>query len=118
MKRLITSLMIVLMLVSAAFAIEWTNKSAQTASAAITTTSGYLHGIMLATDGTNSVTISVYDNASAASGTTLIPTQVVTTSAANRSTAINISPAVIFYNGIYVEITCSGTVGYTVYYRN
>ena len=118
MKKALSIIAIVLLLAGMAGAVEWTNKSSQTATAAITTTSGYLHGIMLATDGTNAVTISVYDNASAASGTKLIPTQVVTTSAANRSTAISISPAVIFYNGVYVEITCSGTVAYIVYYKN
>jgi hypothetical protein len=118
MKKIFCIAAILLMLAGSAWGIEWNRHSEQTATAAITTASGYFGGVILATDGTNNVTISVYDNASAASGTKLLPTTVVTTSAANRSTAIDVNPAVRFYNGIYVEITCAGTVTYHVHYVN
>uniref|UniRef100_A0A6M3LP37 Uncharacterized protein n=1 Tax=viral metagenome TaxID=1070528 RepID=A0A6M3LP37_9ZZZZ len=88
----------------------------KTASAAIATSSGYLHGIVVITDGTNSVTVDIYDNASAASGTKLIPQWVVTTSSSNRAQSYSIEPPIKFSNGIYVAVTTSGTVTYMVYY--
>ena len=89
----------------------------QTAAAAIKASSGWFHGITVITDGTNSVTISIYDNASAASGTELIPTWIVTTSSANRAQTYSVSPPVRTKNGIYVNVTTSGTVTYMVYYE-
>jgi hypothetical protein len=99
---------------------EWCHPSAvQTASAAVRTSAGIFHGILFVTDGTNAVTVNVYDNASAASGTKLIPTDtIITTSATNRLTGISIDPPVRYDKGIYVEITCSGTVAYMVYYKD
>jgi len=90
----------------------------QTASAAITASGGLFHGIVFATDGTNNVAFHIYDNATTNSGTELVPAGTVTTSATNRLTAISISPPVRFVNGIYVVISCSGTVGYKVYWEN
>jgi hypothetical protein len=87
-----------------------------TSSGSIVTGPGILDGIMLNTDGTNSVTVNIYDN-TAASGTNLIPEDtVVTTSAANRATAISFVPPLRFNTGVYVEVTTSGTVGFIVYY--
>lgn len=90
----------------------------QSADAAITTTAGVLRGIMVATDATNAVTVSIYDHASAASGTELIPTTIITTSSTDRAQGVFLPFDVGFVNGIYVDITCSGTVAYVVYYRN
>jgi len=92
------------------------SSTSQTASAAIATSPGYLHGIVVITDGTNSVTVDIYDNASAASGTKLIPQWIVTTSSSNRAQSYSIDPPIKFSNGIYVVVTTSGTVTYMVYY--
>ena len=119
-KKLIIILLTLLLVVPAAYSAEpWSKVSAEkTAAAAITTTDGLFYGIAVITDGTNAVTVSIYDNASAASGTELIPTWVVTSSATDRAQAFSIDPGAIFYNGIYVDITTSGTVIYKVYYQN
>lgn len=89
----------------------------QSASAAILAADGWFHGITVITDGANAVTVDIYDNASAASGTKLIPTATITTSATDRIQTINPPKPIRVKNGIYVNVTCSGTVGYMVYYE-
>jgi hypothetical protein len=88
-----------------------------TASASVVTGPGLLDGIILNTDGTNPVTLNIYDN-TAASGTQLIPDDtVITTSSTARLSKISFSPPLRFNTGVYVEVTTSGAVGYIVYYR-
>lgn len=78
---------------------------------------GWFLGIMIITDGTNDVDVDVYDNASAASGTKLIPTWTVKTSTSNRAATLGFEEnEVPFYNGLYVDVATSGTVSYMVYY--
>jgi hypothetical protein len=88
-----------------------------TSSAAVYTLPGLFHGVVVVTDGSNAVTVSVYDNASSAAGAELIPTWVVTTSATDRIQSYGIWPPVKFDNGIYLELTCAGTVSAMVYYE-
>jgi hypothetical protein len=93
--------------------------SEQTADAAITTAGGYLSGIMVITDGTNSVTVDIYDNATAASGTQLIPQWVIPSSTTSRAATLSFGGVGLkFYNGVYVDVTTSGTVKYMVYWAN
>ena len=88
----------------------------QTATANVLTGKGALYGILIATDGTNAVTLDIYDGTDA-TGTKLVPQVVITTSATNRSAAIDFGDGVGFGTGIYVVATCAGTVGYTLYYE-
>ena len=89
-----------------------------TADGLITTGQGWLKGIILHTDGANSVTISVYDN-TAAAGSKLFSTLTVTTSAANRATTISFDDYECpFFTGMYIDITTGGTVTYDVYWLN
>lgn len=91
----------------------------KTADAAITSGTGWLKGIIIHTDGTNSVTLAVYDHASAASGSKLFSTLTVTTSSANRATTISFDDRECpYFNGIYVDITTAGTVTYDVYFES
>jgi hypothetical protein len=119
-KKLFITVLAVLLIAGPAMALTGVKVSDEKAAdAAITTTSGIFYGIIVATDGTNACTVSIYDNASAASGTELIPTTVVTSSATDRVQRIPISPGVRYYNGIYVDITLgAGSVGYTVYFSS
>lgn len=73
------------------------------------------YGIIMQTDGVNDVTVTVYDSLTAA-GTTLMPeiTFVADSDAPTRTIGFNIP--IKCYNGIYVDITTSGTVSYKVYY--
>ena len=88
----------------------------QTTSTACVAEACYFHGIAVITDGTNSVTIDIYDNASAASGTKLIPTWVIPTSSTNLYAGYDAPHPIRCKNGIYVNVTCEGDVKYIIYY--
>lgn len=94
----------------------------ETADAAITTSGGIFSGIMVIPGNSYPVTVDVYDNATAASGTKLIPTTIVyaASSAYSQSPLIKPPVPVRFYNGIYVDITvnASGSVAYMVYWES
>ena len=76
----------------------------------------HFYGIAVITDGTYAVTVDIYDNASAASGTKLIPTWVIPTSATNLAAGYDAPVPIRCKNGIYVDVTCTGDVKYIVYY--
>ena len=88
----------------------------KTADALIYTGESWLYGIVVATDATNSVTVEIYDNTSA-TGTQVHPDWIVPTSASNRMSVLSFDPPLNMDTGIYVDVTTSGTVSYTVYYR-
>ncbi len=118
MKKLFIVLAVIFLMATSAWAVG-INKVGNTTDAAITTGNGYLKGIIVHTDGTNSVTFAVYDHATAASGSKLFSTLTVTTSAANRVTTLSFDGQECPYvNGIYVDITTSGTVTYDVYFES
>jgi hypothetical protein len=74
-----------------------------------------VYGMVVMTDGTNAVTVDMFDN-TVTGGTKIMPTWTVTTSATDRAQSIAL-PHVPVSTGIYVDITCAGTVKYMVYYR-
>jgi len=84
-----------------------TSGTALTASGLVLTGSGQFHGFAIKCDGTNDVTVNVYDN-TAASGTKLIPADTVFDGTV-KANAWSESPPISVDNGIYIEITCSGT---------
>jgi hypothetical protein len=117
MKRFVVVLA-VLLLASTSWAADL-KSIGNTTDAAITTGTGYLKGMIVHTDGTNSVTFAVYDHATAASGSKLFSTLTVTTSAANRATTISFEDQECpYFNGIYVDLTTSGSVTYDVYFKS
>ena len=82
--------------------------------AAPLTESGKVHtgpvafaGLMVQTDGTNDVVINVYDAVTAA-GKKVVPTA-LKVPGSQESWGLNIDPPLLCDNGIYVEITCSGS---------
>jgi len=79
----------------------------KTSSAVVYTGACVFNGFLIGTDGVNDPTITFYDN-TAASGEEIIPTCVYDASALglNGVTGINQYCS----TGIYLEITCSGTV--------
>lgn len=88
-----------------------------TDSRAVVTGTGVLHGIFLNTDGTNNITLNIWDN-TAASGTTLIPADtVVPTSATVRSAHFTFNPPIRYQTGVYVGVSATGDVSYVVYHR-
>lgn len=65
------------------------------------------HGFLIGTDGVNDVTVTFYDNASAASGEEIVPTNTydATAKALNGATSMKVRCK----NGIYLELACAGT---------
>ena len=89
----------------------------KTADAAICAGPGFLYGILFVSDATNAITVDVYDNASAASGSKLTPQLVITSSATDRIQGIWFDHPVEFFDGLYVDITCAGAAKYVAYFR-
>jgi len=117
MKKVLMILLSFMFIATSASAIEKIQASIDyTADASVRTVAGNLYGLYIVTDGANDVTFAVYDN-TAASGATLIPTTVIEVSEGTTHT-ISFYPPVAFYNGVYIDITTSGTVTYKAYYNS
>jgi hypothetical protein len=85
-----------------------------TASAAAVTGAAAFMGIMLQTNGVSDVTLDIYDN-TAASGSRVIPTNIVIKGGPKRLWTLSLDPGVRCATGIYVNI--SGTpASYQVLY--
>jgi hypothetical protein len=85
------------------------------ASSIITDQRSVLMGIQIGMDSANDPTITVYDGTDA-NGEVLIPTGVYDASVLGLP-RVSFSYDKRAYNGIYVDITCGGTVEVTVDYR-
>ena len=85
----------------------------QTADATILSGVGYFKQIIVMPDGTNDVTVSIYDN-TASSGTKILPTM---TFAGDGGAQASPPVWVAVNNGIRVDVTTVGTVAYAVLYR-
>lgn len=116
MKKLIIGLVVAVLIGMAGigYADDCRATAEKTASAAIVTGAGKLCGVMIATDGTNAVTLNIYDN-TAASGTKLIPTRVIPTSSTSRGWSVGFNPAIPFKTGLYISVSTAGTVSYVPY---
>jgi uncharacterized alkaline shock family protein YloU len=115
MKKLFKKIFIVLAVLLMATEALANGIVGNTGDALIATGRGYFKGIIVHSDGTNSVTVDIYDNTTAA-GTKLVSSTIFTTSASNRTGVLGFSDQEApFTNGIYVDVTTSGTVTYDVY---
>ncbi len=123
MKKAFLTISIIIILsfilsATAAARSEWyLSSDEQTADAVIVSGIGVFRGVWVATDGTNAVTISIYNNATTNTGIELIPTTVITSATNDRAQGVFLPFNVRYDKGIYVDITTSGTVKYVVYYR-
>jgi hypothetical protein len=115
-KQLMRLALVLAILLSVTVAFAGTASETKTDDASITTGYGYFLGIIVVTDGTNAVTLDIYDS-TAASGRKLIPTTTIPTGTSNRFAVIGFADGdLYYYAGIYVDVTCAGTVSYMVYY--
>lgn len=83
-----------------------------TSSAVVSTHKDYLNGLLVVTDGTNTATVIVYDNASAASGTILA--KLVVAGASNTSSFLPVR-GIQASNGLYVSISGTGAAAQVLY---
>jgi len=82
---------------------------------AIVSGPGYFYGVIVMTDGTNPVTVEIYDNTSG-TGTKIIPDWVATTGEADRSQRLSFYPPLSFNTGLSVDITIGGgSTSYVVF---
>lgn len=84
-----------------------------TSSALVYTGACIFHGILMGTDGVNDPTITVYNNTSAA-GNKVIPTATYDASLLGINGVTGMKQNC--NNGLYVEITCAGSVEVVVQY--
>ena len=87
----------------------------QTLDAVIRNNRTIVTGVQIITDGTNDATVVLHDNASAASGTEIFKATVTGT---DDTIIFNLpNNGVYCSNGVYADITTSGTMGYIVTFR-
>lgn len=91
-----------------------TSSGNKTASVAIYAGPGRLRGANLFGDGTNSCTLTIYDNASAASGTVLAKLQL---QAAGNVDELDGSYSIVATKGIYASLSGSGSPSFIVYFE-
>ena len=116
MKKYLVAILVVFLLFAGAAIAD--QSIGNTTDTIITVGRGYLTGIIVHTDGTNSVTIEPYDNATTNTGNKLFSTLTVTTSATNRTTTLSFDPEECrYFTGMYFEITTGGTVTFDVYFQ-
>ena len=75
------------------------------------------YGIAVQPDGTNNVTLTLYDNTVASGTNYIIPSSIVINAGVGLAT-ISDDDGLPVTNGIYVEVTTSGACSYQVYYDN
>lgn len=88
-----------------------------TGSGVVLNVPGYYYGISVTTDGSNTATIVLYDNASAGSGKKITQDLVFPSSSTRRMETFEEDPPVALEKGIYAVVTCAGTVKFAIHYR-
>jgi len=116
MKKLLSIVLFcLLMFGGVAYAKDIKPTTEQDSAAAVFTGPGFFAGISITTDGTNNVSVDIYDN-TAASGKQL--TQTLVFIGTDRVRTFSVGNLIKVDNGIYVNLTCSGTYEYVVYYAD
>lgn len=90
-----------------------TSSDLKSADAVISAIGGYLHGILLISDATNVAVVTIYDNASAASGVVLAKLSIPATTTAPQ--VITFNNPISANKGIYADVSGTGAA-YIVYY--
>ena len=116
MKRLFLVITIIFIAATMVSAGDITPSADKTASAVVDADNGAFNGILVVTDGTNAVTLDIYDtNVAVASGRKLVPQITIPTGASNRLFVLSFDPPLPYKIGCYVVVTCVGTVTYKTY---
>jgi len=104
---------------------EWVVPSSMlTASGSVASPAGYLYKVMIVTDGTNDVTLNLYDSylkyrTQAVVGTTLIASPITINAAATFQQVQTISwyPPLAYSSGVFASPSSAGTFKLMFYYR-
>lgn len=90
----------------------------KTESALIFTGNCVFSGIMIALDGTNAVTLDIYDGVDD-TGVRIIPQIVIPSSAGVRSYSLGFNPGIPMRTGIYIKIAVAGggSASFVAYFR-
>lgn len=82
-----------------------TSSGLRAADAAIAGMPSQIFGIQVITDGTNAATLTIYDNAAAASGEVLAK---ISVAGADRSQSVVYEHGIVANNGIYCDVSGTG----------
>jgi len=113
MKRVLLSTLILIFIAVSAYAADVVAKH-ETATATVTTVSSYFYGVLVTPDGTNDVTITVY-NGTSTSGDKITPA--MTFAGDGGTQYLPLQNPIACPHGVHVVATTTGTVEYVVYYR-
>ena len=87
-----------------------------TGNALIVSGTADFHGITITGDGTNAVTVDIYNGLTSA-GAKIAPSLAFVQSQTNKTQTYGVNPPVNCNTGIYIAVATAGTVSYTVYYN-
>lgn len=118
-SMVLVAIMMTLMLCISAFAGTYSaqtySSAEQTADAAVLTTQSAWRGIIIFPDGSNKCTVELYDHASSATGTSFW--KHIADSGSTEPKGIVLSFPWYVTNGVYADMTCSGTCSYRILYN-
>lgn len=115
MKRTILFILVILMVAFGQVSAGPQISDVKTDDALIMTGRGQVSGMFIVTDGANPVTITLYDSAAAVVSSKKLTPDFVIAATATPYTLDFKKDECRFSEGLYVEITTSGTVSYVVY---
>jgi len=112
MKKLIAVFAVLMLLCSGVYAKRTLELTADTL---VKTGIGQLRGIFVITDGTNDVTVDIYDNTTTLAGKEMIPSWTINGADTYGVLSFDHAPEG-FGTGLYIDVTTVGTVTFMVYY--
>ena len=116
-KKLMIAAVCWFMLTSVCYAEGLLYTADKTADFIVSSTRANFFGILIIEDGANDVTVDIYDGTTSG-GTAIIQSITFVANADNPNHLLSFDPPIVCYNGIFVDITTSGTATYRVYYNH
>ncbi|MDA3807191.1 MAG: hypothetical protein PF440_04675 [Thiomicrorhabdus sp.] len=115
-KKLMMIIVCFFMLTCVGYAENLLYSADKTADAIISTTRVNFFGMIVIDDGTTDVTVEIYDGTDA-TGTLIVQSLTFVANSDNPNHVLSFDPPIVCYDGMFVDITTSGTTSYKVYYN-
>lgn len=118
MRRLLITILSILLMTGMAFAgdkigeFSWMVPSGQKTSDYTASGDLLFYGIAVSTDGTNAVTVNVWDTSQSIR---IIPEWTVTTSSTDRTQTFSLNPPIRTHGGYWVQVVTDGSVKFVTY---